>query len=280
LPKLFEAIEKGMDYRRWFAEQKWGQADPLSDTSGFFPWDKESPPQVRKWVVDHFLPREQDAASPRKEDVLTMVRQLSGWGVKGVQDEDAEDRPWFVCDCYLAFLSQSRFGTIPEEPCWYEAFVARLPKKPATNMADRESKKDFTKDALLPLARGLGLEPSDLAVTSTLLTDIADRLAYEAWRKDSDGQIERLASRLQDELTRAPPECKKKTEEYDIPPYGTVKIEVERDGQSPPTRKIDKKTLEERSGPMKLSEGNSVTMYWGVQLLWPAVHLAGLFCLR
>lgn len=254
LPRLFEVIENGMDYRRWFAEQKWCQADPSSDASCFFPWDMKSPPQVRKRIVDHFLSKEQVGTELRKEDLLTMVSQLNAWGVMGVQKEDTEDRPWFVCDCYLTFLSQSRFGTIPEEPCWYKAFVARLPTSPAINMADRESKKDLRRDALLPLARGLGLEPSDVALTSTLLTDIADRLAYEGWRKQCDNQIEKLGRRLQDELMQAPPECKKKTEEYDIAPYGTVRIEVARDGQNTPTRKIDKETLDERSKSSSIND--------------------------
>ncbi len=254
LPRLFAAIEKGMDYRAWFGEQNWGQADPPSDTGGFFPWDSKSPAKLRKRIVDHFLSEEQSTIGLQKEDLLTMVTQLNGWGVKGVQEEDAEDRPWFVCDCYLAFLSQSRFGTMPEEPCWHEAFVARLPKTPAISMADRESEKDFSKDALLPLARGLGLEPSDLALTSTLLTDIGNRLAYEGWRKECESQIENLARRLQSDLSRASPECKKKTEEYDIPPYGTVKIEVARNGQNAPTCKIDKRTLDEQSSNRAIND--------------------------
>jgi hypothetical protein len=247
LPLLFKVIEEGMDYPSWLAKQKWNQGD-FSETLSKFPWDDPSPPRVRKKVVAHYLARPHGNSSLRKDDLLTMVKQLNAWQVKGVQEEDAEDRPWFVCDCYLAYLSQSRFGKLPDEPSWYVAFVSRLPMTPAINMADRECKKDFTKDALLPLARRLGMEPSDLILTSTLLNDIADRLAYEGWRKDCESQIDKRAAKLAEDLASAAPDCRKKTEEYDILPYGTVKIEVARDTQNRPMLpKIDKKKLQERS---------------------------------
>jgi hypothetical protein len=248
LPDLFKVIGEGMDYRRWLENGKWNVEESSSTINQKFPWDEESPAKVRKMIVAHFLRRQQNAGNLRKEDVLTMVKQLNAWQVKGVQEDDAEDRPWFVCDCYLAYLSQSRFGKLPDEPSWYVAFVSRLPMTPSINMADRECKKDFTKDALLPLARRLEMEPSDLILTSTLLTDIADRLDYEAWHKECDDQIESCAKELSKDLTSGPRNCRKMMGEYEIAPYGTVKIEVARDAQDmpmPPT--IQKNKLEERS---------------------------------
>lgn len=255
LPQLFEIIDAGMDYRRWMESES---QDLRASTMGQvlkFPWDERSPQNVRHKIVTHFLPTGQSSVSLSKEDVLTMVEQLNGWGVQGILKEDAEDRPWFVCDCYLEFLSQSRFGAVEPKSSWYEAFVARLPKKPPINMvADRESKKNFMKDALQPLARGLGLEPSELVLTSTLLTDIGDHLEYEAWRKECDSQIERLARTLQDDLARAAPELKTKTEEYDIAPYGRVKIEVTRDNQGTPFCRIDKNKLNEKSKNVAIND--------------------------
>ena len=243
LAQLFDTIEDGMDFRKWVANQSLGQV-----TGSTFPWDEESPTSLRQVIVTHFLGKPDGAGNLRTEDVRTIIKQLNDWRVRGVQEKDAEERPWFVCHCYLAFLSQARLGAMPEEASWYTAFVSRLPKSPAINVADRECKRDFTRDALLPLAKGLGIESSDLVLTGTLLTDIADRLAYETWQQECDRQIDRWADKLRDELANAPIDCRKKMEERKIVPYGVVKIEVARDEQDRPTHpKIEKRNLEVRA---------------------------------
>ncbi len=235
-PQLFKVIRVSMDYRHWF-EAHQGHNDLFSVV-------EEPPGESRKRVVEHFLTGDQRIAGVSKGDVRTMVRQLRKWGFEGIVEDDAIRRPWFVCFWYLAVLSQSHLPKVSPEESWYGYFVSRLPETPSMNPAVRDSSKGFREGALLPLARGLGIDAPSTTLTSTLLTDIEEALAYEVWRGRLERQCNQLAADLMHQLRSSRGSPERLTAEYEIWPYGTVTIEVHRGADKP---KVTKRKLKERS---------------------------------
>lgn len=89
-------------YERWFVKEFcWEAGTP-------FPWDASAPNGART-VAPEFC-QSQSRYSDQKDAAELMFKWLEAARVKGIQDSDVNDRPWFVGRCFVEFLSLKHPG--------------------------------------------------------------------------------------------------------------------------------------------------------------------------
>lgn len=93
-------------YVQWFTKWSW-------EPNGSFPWDAE--PDERTRTIALLFTLDQDYPEDERQTAAKMVSLLRNWGVKGVREDDAKRRPWFVGRCFVEFLSLKHLGLTKEE---------------------------------------------------------------------------------------------------------------------------------------------------------------------
>jgi hypothetical protein len=149
-------------YERWFAAQDLWQAGQK------FPWDTSPDAGVRSlaksfWEHREFSERGEEAAQ-------AMYEWLRHRGVEGIQEEDCQERPWFIGRCFVEFLSLKHFSEDErkqygeEKSVMWEKFLKKLPEegwKKGPEAADGQKLWETVEEKLRDLARRLGIVPEN-----------------------------------------------------------------------------------------------------------------------
>ena len=219
LDGLFKRIEARMDYRTWLKE--WDSNRPL----GVSPWEEESPTELRRFIY-HFVPRT-DKRCLSREDAIAIVRQLRGWKIRGVDEDDGETRPWFVAHCYMTLLSHSGLdATLEQDNSWHAAFAKRLPRRPPGAegfvLIDCDDEGALVEKGLRPLAEALKVKQSTEVVS--LVNSIARGLKYKEWLQGCEQRRADAVRETDEEFQKSGYD--KATRSEEVPPFGQVEIEL------------------------------------------------------
>jgi hypothetical protein len=220
IPELFRTIEARMDYRAWLKE--WDS----KRSPGISPWEEESADKLRQFIY-HFVPPPEKRCLSR-EDAVAIVRQLRGWKITGVDEGDAEKRPWFVFHCYMTLLSQNSLKTTLEhDNSWHAAFARRLPRTADFVAIECDDEAELVEKGLRPLAKAIEAKQSTEVVS--LVNSIARGLKYKEWLQGCEQRRADLIRKRDEGFQKSGYDNATKNEE--VPPFGQVQIELVKGGK-------------------------------------------------